>query len=73
MAKSPSRRQRENPIGKTPRRPVILAARPKAGPADPARILSSDLPSDLPVDKRELALWRAFLADEIEAILRDGD
>ncbi len=32
-----------------------------------------DLPFKLSSAKDELALWRAFLADEIDAILRDGE
>jgi hypothetical protein len=35
--------------------------------------VTADLPRRLPLMKSELAIWRAFLADEIEAILRDGD
>lgn len=38
---------------------------------DPAVI--SDLPAALSPTKAEIALLRAFLADEIDAILRDGD
>lgn len=33
----------------------------------------SDLPKALSPTKAEIALLRAFLADEIDAILRDGD
>jgi len=32
-----------------------------------------DLPSNLSPTKAEVSLWRAFLADEIDAILRDGE
>jgi hypothetical protein len=32
-----------------------------------------DLPRRIPPIKNELSLWRAFLADEIEAILQNGD
>jgi len=32
-----------------------------------------DIPAKLSPAKAEIALWRAFLADEIEAILRDGE
>jgi hypothetical protein len=35
--------------------------------------IKNDLPAKLPPTKAEIALWRAFLADEIEAILRDGE
>jgi hypothetical protein len=35
--------------------------------------VTTELPQRLPVMKAEMAIWRAFLADEIEAILRDGD
>ena len=38
---------------------------------DPAVI--ADLPATLSPTKAEIALLRAFLADEIDAILRDGD
>jgi hypothetical protein len=31
------------------------------------------LPAKLSPAKAELALWRAFLAEEIDAILRDGE
>jgi len=41
------------------------------GAADPAIIL--DLPATLSPTKAEIALLRAFLADEIDAILRSGD
>jgi hypothetical protein len=33
--------------------------------------VSTNLPEALPPMREELALWRAFLSDEIEAILRD--
>jgi hypothetical protein len=33
----------------------------------------SDLPKAISPTKAEIALLRAFLADEIDAILRDGD
>ena len=33
----------------------------------------SDLPASVSPTKAEIALLRAFLADEIDAILRDGD
>lgn len=36
-------------------------------------VIQSDLPAKLSPTKAEVALWRAFLADEIEAILRDGE
>ena len=35
--------------------------------------IKNDLPAKLSPTKAEIALWRAFLADEIEAILRDGE
>lgn len=35
--------------------------------------LYSDLPASVSPTKAEIALLRAFLADEIDAILRDGD
>jgi hypothetical protein len=35
--------------------------------------IQSDLPAKLSPTKGELALWRAFLAEEIEAILLDGE
>jgi hypothetical protein len=34
-------------------------------------VIQSDLPAKLCPTKAELALWRAFLAEEIDAILRD--
>ena len=40
---------------------------------DPEAIIQSDLPSKLSPTKAEVALWRSFLADEIDAILRDGE
>ena len=42
-----------------------------AAPPDPPVV--SDLPAALSPTKAEIALLRAFLADEIDAILRDGD
>ena len=35
--------------------------------------IHSDLPAKLSPTKAELAIWRAFLAEEIDAILRDGE
>jgi hypothetical protein len=35
--------------------------------------IKNDLPAKLSPTKAEIALWRTFLADEIEAILRDGE
>jgi hypothetical protein len=35
--------------------------------------IQSDLPAKMSPTKAELALWRAFLAEEIDAILRDGE
>jgi hypothetical protein len=35
--------------------------------------IQSDLPAKLSPTKAELAIWHAFLADEIDAILRDGE
>ena len=40
---------------------------------EPEATIQSDLPAKLSPTKAEIALWRAFLADEIEAILRDGE
>jgi hypothetical protein len=36
-------------------------------------MVTVDLPRRIPPIKNELSLWRAFLADEIEAILQNGD
>jgi hypothetical protein len=36
-------------------------------------MVTVDLPRRIPPVKNELSLWRAFLADEIEAILQNGD
>ena len=51
-----------------------------AQPRSPGTVATSDgiailndLPAFLPVQKAEIALLRAFLADEIDAILRSGD
>jgi hypothetical protein len=45
-----------------------------AGSLNGARfIVRTNLPSSLPPCKSELALWRAFLAEEIDAILRDEE
>ena len=35
--------------------------------------IKNDIPTKLSPTNAEIALWRAFLADEIEAILRDGE
>jgi len=35
--------------------------------------IQSDLPAKLSPTKAELAIWRVFLAEEIDAILRDGE
>jgi len=35
----------------------------------PPFVIISDLPERLPVTKAELAIWRAFLSEEIDAIL----
>jgi len=45
---------------------------PEIGKGDGAWVVS-DLPSALCPTKAEIALLRAFLAEEIEAILRDGE
>lgn len=42
-------------------------------PVTPDRKIISDLPATLSPTNAELALLRAFLAEEIDAILRDGD
>ena len=52
------------------------AREPKYGlepPVTPDRKIISDLPATLSPTNAELALLRAFLASEIDAILRDGD
>jgi hypothetical protein len=38
--------------------------------AESERTVKIDMPNRLPPMKSEVALWRAFLADEIEAILK---
>ena len=35
--------------------------------------IQNDLPAKLSPTKAELAIWRAFLAEEIDAILHDGE
>ena len=37
------------------------------------RVVQTDLPRSLPILREELALLRAYLADEINALLFDGD
>lgn len=34
-------------------------------------LVVSDLPGRIPAIREELAIWRAFLSDEIDAIIRD--
>lgn len=75
MAKSHARRRQPESSAKTTapkcHKRALITAEQKAVRA--GRVLITDLPVSLPVDKRELALCRAFLAEEIEAILRNGD
>ena len=35
------------------------------------RVVLTNLPQHIPVTREELAIWRAFLAAEIDAILRN--
>ena len=35
------------------------------------RTVAADLPNCLPVMREEFAIWRAFLSEEIDAIMRD--
>ena len=61
-------------------RPPHIAATTRQGPrlspviAPAGKIVEpvvvNDLPKGLAVTREELAIWRAFLADEIDAILR---
>lgn len=38
-----------------------------------SRTVATDLPSRLTVMREELAIWRAFLSEEIAAIMRDDE
>jgi hypothetical protein len=58
----------------SPSRPAVAAHTQHSNPArgDDER-LTTDIPDRLRPVSGELSIWRAFLAEEIEAILRDGD
>jgi hypothetical protein len=53
------------------RRAVLADSIPSAAHSSDHASASINLPKALPPSREELALWRAFLSDEIEAILRD--
>ena len=69
--------ERANPFSQSDRR-VLSKAKARRGEdiklnsvgVDP--LIVSDLPSRIPAIREELAIWRAFLSDEIDAIMR-GD
>jgi hypothetical protein len=67
MVGHPSKRERENRTDRV--RAATSAAPTTAEPVFPA----SNPDRHPPSTKAELALWRAFLAAEIEAILCDKD
>jgi hypothetical protein len=39
--------------------------------ASPRPVVLTDLPKRLPTMRDEIAIWRAFLSTEIDAIMRD--
>ncbi len=54
------------------RRPRLrLVGAPGAETRREAEVVS-DLPTQLPAMREEIAIWRAFLSEEIDAILREG-
>ena len=55
------------------RREVGGAIQRKETSNGPEQVVICGLPSGLSPTNAEIALWRAFLADEIDAILRDGE
>jgi hypothetical protein len=51
-------------------RAVFAALKPPLTHSADENFVSTSLPNVLPPSRGELALWRAFLSDEIEAILK---
>ena len=69
----PSSKQTKLHLPKTYRREVGGAIQLKRKAISSDRAVVCDIPAKLSPTKAEIALWRAFLDDEIEAILRDGE
>ncbi len=69
---SPSKQTKPR-LPKTYRREVRGAIQLKHKAISSDQSVVCDIPEKLSPTKAEIALWRAFLDDEIEAILRDGE
>jgi len=60
-------------VSTTHRRQVGGAIQLKGRAISFEQLVVCDISTELSPTKAEVALWRAFLADEIDAILRDGE
>jgi hypothetical protein len=69
----PSSKQTKSRLPKTHRREVGGAIQPKSKAISTDQSVACDIPAKLSPTKAEVALWRAFMPDEIDAILRDGE
>ena len=54
-------------------RPANAVVEPRNGESVKAVRVISDLPRHIPVDSDEIALLRAFLSDDIRAIMQDEE
>jgi hypothetical protein len=71
-SRSPSKQTKQR-VPTIRRREVGGAIQLKGISIGPEQVVICGLPSGLSPTNAEIALWRAFLADEIEAILLDGE
>ncbi len=75
MARSPARRQKKQASPESLRRAGDNGCAAAGGISRKNGRLPvfNNLPAPFPNNKSELALWRAFLGEEIDAILRDEE